>query len=38
MGAHIETLPASDLFDVFEELYAFSLTFMLAMITVKFSM
>ena len=38
MGSHIETLRAAELFNVFKELYAFSLTFELAMIAVKFSM
>ncbi|CAF9907800.1 hypothetical protein IMSHALPRED_006500 [Imshaugia aleurites] len=37
MGSHIETLRAAELFNVFKELYAFSLTFELAMIAVKFS-
>ena len=38
MGSHIETLRASELSNVFKELYAFELTFELAMIAVKFSM
>ncbi|KAF6231454.1 hypothetical protein HO173_010415 [Letharia columbiana] len=36
-GEHIEILPASTIFAVFKVLYAFSLTFIMAMITVKFS-